>query len=177
MKKVFICLVIAAMSMGCSETQKEKAVTQETVVSEADKLAIESQKTLDIANAYMAAMSKGDMETIKSLMHDDMVWHNEGDSKLPWIGPWKGKKAIQEKFMPIFGENFKTLEWNPEDSMSSGDTAAFFGTMVGELTKSGEKTKKFSFALRVKVKDGKIIFWNWFEDSFEVSRAYHAKKK
>lgn len=173
MKKVFIGLVIAAMTMGCSETQKEKAVTQETVVSEADKLAIESQKTLDIANAYMAAMGKGDMETIKSLMHEDMVWQNAGDSSLPWMGPWKGKKAILEEFFPAFGAGFITKKWEPTDAFSQGNTAAYFGQMIGQLNHSGKETKEFTYALRVKVKDSKIILWNWFEDSFEVSKAYH----
>ncbi|OJJ19630.1 hypothetical protein BKI52_20295 [marine bacterium AO1-C] len=121
----------------------------------------------------MMAMGKGDMETIKSLMHEDMVWQNEGDKSLPWIGPWKGKKVILEKFMPLFGENFKTVKWDTEDAFASGNTAAFFGRMAGMLTKSNQKTKEFSWALRVKVKDGKIILWNWFEDSLEVSQVYH----
>lgn len=42
------------------------------------------------------------MDTMASLMHDDMVWHNEGDKNMPWIGPWKGKKAILEEFLPLF---------------------------------------------------------------------------
>ena len=32
------------------------------------------------------------METMMSLMHEDMVWQNAGDSNIPWIGPWNGKK-------------------------------------------------------------------------------------
>ncbi len=133
----------------------------------------QSKETMKIASSYMEAMGKGDMETMINLMHDDMVWQNEGDSSLPWIGPWKGKKVILEEFMPLFGENFKTLQWETNDAISGGDTAAFFGRMVGLTTKSNQQTKEFTFALRVKVKDGKIILWNWFEDSYEVSKTYH----
>lgn len=133
----------------------------------------QSEETMKIAMAYMDAMGKGDMKTMLNLMHDDMVWQNEGDSRMPWIGPWKGKKAILEEFMPLFGENFKTTKWETEDAFASGDTAAFFGRMIGLTTKSNQATKEFTFALRVKVKDGKIILWNWFEDSFEVSQTYH----
>ncbi len=129
-------------------------------------------QTMKIATDFMGTMGKGDIEKMKSLMHEDMVWHNEGDKKLPWIGPWKGKKVILEKFFPLFGTNFKTIKWEPNDALSKGDTAAFFGKMIGELTKSGKKTNEFTYALRVKVKDGKIILWNWFEDSYEVSKAY-----
>lgn len=132
-----------------------------------------SDETMEIAMNFMGAMGKGDMETMKNLMHDDMVWHNEGDKSLPWIGPWKGKKEILEKLLPLFGSNFKTIKWEPIDALSKGDTAAFFGNMIGELTKTGKQTPEFTYALRVKVKDGKVILWNWFEDSYAVSKAYH----
>lgn len=139
------------------------------------KMKNESETTMEIAMNYMDAMGKGDMETMKNLMHDDMVWQNSGDPNVPWIGPWNGKKTILEDFLPKFGAGFKTIKWEPNDAFANGDTAAFFGQMIGELTNSGEKTQEFTYALRVKVKDNKIILWNWFEDSFEVSRAYNKK--
>lgn len=157
------------------DSEEQISVTKTIAMNKADELAIESQKTLEIANAYMDAMGKGDMETMKNLMHEDMVWQNAGDSSLPWIGPWKGKKVILEEFLPAFGKNFITKKWEPTDAVASGDTAAYFGQMIGLLTKSNQETKEFTYALRVKVKDGKIILWNWFEDSFEVSKAYHSK--
>ena len=95
-------------------------------------------ETLKIANAFMEAMGKGDMEKMMGLMHEDMEWRNEGDKTMPWIGPWKGKKVILETFMPSFGENFKTIKWEPNDAISSGDTAAYFGRMVGLLTKTNK---------------------------------------
>ncbi len=132
-----------------------------------------AKETMDVANAFMDAMGKGEMEIMISLMHDDMVWQNEGDKSLPWIGPWKGKQAILEYFLPKFGANFQTIKWEPDDAFSDGNTAAYFGKMIGKLTASETETKEFTYALRVKVKDGKVILWNWFEDSFEISRAYH----
>ena len=157
------------------DSEKQATATKTIEMSKADKLAIESQKTLDIANAYMGAMGKGDMETMKNLMHEDMIWQNAGDASLPWIGPWKGKKAILEEFLPTFGKNFITKKWEPTDAFANGNTASYFGQMIGQLTNSNTETNEFTYALRVKVKDGKIILWNWFEDSFEVSKAYHGK--
>ena len=179
MKKQLIAIFgIVLLFTSCNTENKnnkdsEKQATKALEMSEADKLAVESQKTLDIANAFMGAMGKGDMETMKNLMHDDMVWQNAGDASLPWIGPWKGKKAILEEFLPAFGENFITKKWEPTDAFASDDTAAYFGQMIGLLSKSNKETNEFTYALRVKVKDEKIILWNWFEDSFEISRAYH----
>lgn len=172
-------LRIIAAVFAVSFTTELGALAAEvsSVSSEASSRLIQTDKqsdaTLKVANDFMAAMSNGNMEQMINLMHEDMVWHNEGDQNLPWIGPWKGKKVILEEFMPVFDEQFKTIQWETEDAMASGNTAAFFGKMVGLATKTNQKTTEFSFALRVKVKNGKIILWHWFEDSYEVSNAYH----
>lgn len=124
--------------------------------------------------AFMEAMGKGDMKKLDELMADDMVWHTEGDSSLPWLGPWQGKDQIF-KFLGLFEENFQTTLWENTDAFASGDTVAMFGKMDGITTKSGAQIGEFTFALRAKVRDGKLVLWNWFEDSFAVSQAYHAK--
>ena len=131
---------------------------------------------MDIANEFIGAMGKGDMKAMQNLMHEDMVWQNAGDSSIPWInnnGIWEGKEVILTEFMPSFGAGFKTIKWEPVDAVGSDDTAAYFGQMIGEMTNTGEQTKEFTYALRVKVKDGKVILWNWFEDSIEVARAFN----
>ncbi|MEM9327994.1 MAG: nuclear transport factor 2 family protein [Bacteroidota bacterium] len=172
-----VLFITLAFMSGCDTTKGESGSTEASMVTSAADMANEaaSEETLKVAMAFMDAMGKGDMETMVGLMHDDMVWHNEGDKRMPWIGPWNGKKVILEQFMPLFGENFKTIKWEAEDALADGNTAAFFGRMVGLLTTSGQETKEFTYALRVKVEDGKVLLWNWFEDSYEVSKAYHGE--
>jgi len=132
----------------------------------------DSQATLDTVMAFMGAMSNSDTEKMSELMADDMVWHNEGDSAMPWIGPWNGKEEILA-FLMVFGENFKTTAWENTDAFASGDTVAVFGKMNGITTQSGREIGDFTFALRAKVRDGKVVLWNWFEDSYAVSKAFH----
>ncbi len=131
-----------------------------------------TQASLDTVMAFMGAMGAGEMEKMSALMADDMVWHNEGDKSLPWIGPWEGKEKIFE-FLPVFGENFQTTQWENTDAFASGDTVAVFGKMNAITTKSGKETGEFTFALRAKVRDGQVVLWHWFEDSYAVSKAYH----
>ena len=132
----------------------------------------QSQASLDTVMAFMGAMGSGDMETLTGLMADDMVWHNEGDKDMPWIGPWEGKQAILD-FLGVFSSNLETSLWENEDAFASGDTVAVFGQMDGSMTGSGKQIGQFTFALRAKVRDGKLVLWNWFEDSYAVSKAYH----
>lgn len=145
-----------------------------TVHARAADMDAESQATFDTVMTFMGAIGSGDMETATSLMAEDMVWQNEGDRAMPWIGPWNGKAEIL-KFLPIFGANFQTTAWENTDAFASGDTVAVFGNMNGITTQSGKEIGDFTFALRAKVRDGKVVLWNWFEDSFAVSQAFHGK--
>ena len=131
-----------------------------------------TQASFDTVMAFMGAMGSGDMEAMSSLMADDMVWHNEGDESLPWIGGASGKDDIFD-FLTVFSENLQTTKWENTDAFASGDTVAVFGKMNGITPHSGREIGEFTFALRAKVKDGQVVLWHWFEDSFAVSQAYH----
>lgn len=133
----------------------------------------QSSKTLEIAQAFLQAAGSGDTETLDKLMADDFVWHNEGDKEIPWIGNWEGKKLVFEKFMPAFAAGLKTTSWTSDFSFANGDQAAFFGTMSAEANNTGLNTGTFSWAVRVQVIDGKVKSWNWLEDSYAISKAYH----
>lgn len=132
----------------------------------------QTQASFDTVMAFMGAMGSGDMETMGKLMADDMVWHNEGDASLPWIGETRGKENIFD-FLAVFSENLQTTKWENTDAFAAGDTVAVFGVMNGITTHSGREIGEFTFALRAKVRDGQVVLWHWFEDSFAVSQAYH----
>ncbi len=133
----------------------------------------QTKASFDTVMAFMGAMGSGDMDAMPALMADDMVWHNEGDKTLPWIGETQGKEAIF-KFLGVFSSNLETKLWENTDAFASGDTVAVFGKMNALLTKSGKETGEFTFALRAKVRDGQVVLWHWFEDSYAVSQAYNA---
>lgn len=131
-----------------------------------------SQATFDTVMAFMAAMNEGP-DAMSPLMADDMIWHNEGDTTIPWVhGGIQGKAAIFE-FLGVFGGGFQTTSWENTDAFASGDTVAVFGVMNGVTTINGNEIGEFSFALRAKVRDGQVVLWHWFEDSFALSEAYH----
>ena len=134
----------------------------------------ETQNSFNVVMAFMMAMGKGDMAAMADLMADDMIWHNEGDPSLPWIGETKGKEAIF-KFLGVFSSNLETRLWKNTDAFASGDTVAVFGRMNAVVTKTGQETGEFTYALRAKVREEKVVLWNWFEDSFAVSQAYHGR--
>lgn len=137
---------------------------------------VEGQKTLAVAQSFLEAAGSGDMDTLSALMAEDFVWHNEGDDRLPWIGNWEGKETVLNDFLPKFGAGLKTTSWTTDYSMAMGDQAIFMGTMSAIANNTGQDTGKFTWAVRVEVKDGKVMSWNWLEDSYAVSKAYNAEE-
>ena len=137
------------------------------------QIADESQASFDTVMAFMGAMGGGDMDSMGGLMADDMVWQNEGDPDLPWIVTWEGKETIFG-FLGDFSQNVQVTHWENQDAFASGDTVAVFGRMKLLLTGSGAETDEFTFALRAKVRDGQVVLWNWFEDTYTVSQAFPA---
>ena len=136
----------------------------------------QSAETLKVAQAFLMAAGSGDMKTLNTLMTDDFVWHNEGDKSLPWIGTWEGKDTVLNTFLPAFGAGLKTTSWTTDYSFANGDQAVFMGTMSATARNTGVDTGKFRWAVRVHVDGDKVKSWNWFEDSYTVSKAYNAKK-
>ena len=133
-----------------------------------------SQASFDTVMAFMASMNEGP-DAMSPVMADDMVWRNEGDKTIPWVhGGIRGKEAIFE-FLGVFGGGLQTTKWENTDAFASGDTVAVFGVMNGVTTVNGNEIGEFSFALRAKVRDGQVVLWHWFEDSFALSQAYHDK--
>lgn len=164
------------IACGASSSDSESSASVVKAASSLPTNYAQSQKTLKIAQSFLEAAGSGDMATLSNLMADDFVWHNEGDSSVPWIGNWEGKETVLNKFLPSFGGGLKTTSWTTDYSFSSGDQAVFMGTMSALAKNSGVNTGKFSWAVRVNVDDGKVKSWNWFEDSFAVSQAYHGPK-
>lgn len=140
----------------------------------AQEMDAQSQASFDTVMAFMAAMGEGP-DAMSPLMADDMVWRNEGDTSIPWVhGGIQGKEAIFD-FLGVFGAGLQTTKWENTDAFASGDTVAVFGVMNGVTTQSGQEIGDFSFALRAKVRDGQVVLWHWFEDSFALSQAYYGQ--
>ena len=134
----------------------------------------QSDRTLEIAQSFLNAAGSGDGKTLNTLMSDSFVWHNEGDSRIPWIGNWEGKEKVMGSFMPAFGKGLKVTSWSTDYSFSNADQAVFMGSMSAIANNTGNDTGKFTWAVRVHVENDKVQSWNWMEDSFAVSKAYNS---
>lgn len=135
----------------------------------------QSAQTLAISQSFLEAAGSGDTTKLGELMSDDFVWHNEGDTSIPWIGNWAGKETVLTQFLPAFTAGLDVTSWTTDYSFVKANQAVFIGTMSTITTHSRIDTGSFSWAVRVHVEDGKVLAWNWFEDGYALSKAYHRK--
>jgi ketosteroid isomerase-like protein len=135
-----------------------------------------SDQTLRVAQSFLEAAGSGDVVKLNELMSDDFVWHNEGDTNVPWIGNWQGKETVLTQFLPAFSAGLKVTSWTTDYSFVNGNQAVFIGSMSAITTHSGVDTGSFSWAVRVHVEGNKVKSWNWFEDGYALSKAYNSKQ-
>ncbi len=147
-------------------------MTNTTNIAIADE---QSERTLTVAQVFLEAAGSGDANKLSELMSDDFVWHNEGNTNIPWIGNWEGKDKVLSTFLPAFSAGLDVTSWTTDYSFVNADQAVFIGTMSAITTHSGVDTGSFSWAVRVHVEDGKVKSWNWFEDGYALSQAYSSK--
>ncbi|MEM1261393.1 MAG: nuclear transport factor 2 family protein [Pseudomonadota bacterium] len=164
--------VSTVLMTGCEQPDSAPTSVINDAVAETDS---QSDQTLAIAQQFLGAAGSGDMETLSRLMANDFVWHNEGDSDVPWIGTWEGKDVVLNEFLPKFGAGLAVTGWATDYSFSNGDQAAFMGTMSADANNTGKSTGTMNWAVRVHVVDGQVKRWTWLEDSYAVSKAYRSE--
>ena len=135
----------------------------------------QSDETLAVAQSFLEAAGSGNTDKLSELMTDDFVWHNEGNTDIPWIGNWSGKETVLNQFLPAFANGLQVTSWTTDFSFANGNQAVFIGTMSAITTHSGVDTGEFSWAVRVHVENGKVKSWNWFEDSYALDKAYNKR--
>ena len=130
-------------------------------------------ESMAVVQDFMGAMGAGDFEKLQSLMHEDMVWKNEGDANVPWIGTHEGKAAILSDYMGPSGKHMKILSMSPSAMFARGDQAAVFGRFEAQMVESGKKaSSSFAILIGVDRQAKQIVSWQFFEDSFAVSEAF-----
>jgi ketosteroid isomerase-like protein len=114
-----------------------------------------------------------DLANVKSVTTADVTYVSLSESNpelkryLPWTGTNKGPESIVRAFEGI-GEAWETRAFEVRDVLENGDTAAMFGSFTYRGRKSGKDVTS-PFSLLAKLKDGKIHYVQFLEDTFGTS--------
>lgn len=114
-----------------------------------------------------------DLPTVKSVTTPDVTYIslNEDNPELkrylPWTGTNKGPESIVRAFEGI-GRVWETKEFKVRDLVEQGDKVAMFGSFTYRGRESGKEITS-PFSLLAKVKDGRIHYVQFLEDTFGTS--------
>jgi ketosteroid isomerase-like protein len=126
------------------------------------------------AEVIQALLTKPtDPQHVKSLTTPDVTYvslsENNPDLKryLPWTGTNKGPDAIVKTFEGI-GRTWETKAFEVREVIEQNEAVAMFGSFTYRGRKSGKEITS-PFALLAHVKNGKVSYIQFLEDSFGTS--------
>lgn len=89
---------------------------------------------------------------------------------LPWTGTSKGQLTLSDTFKRV--AKFWTIEdFSVASLFGAGEDVAVFGEFTYRSNTTG-KTFRSPFAIHAKVRDGKVVFFLFMEDTFASARSF-----
>jgi ketosteroid isomerase-like protein len=114
-----------------------------------------------------------DLVNVRNVTTPDVTYislsEDNGELKryLPWTGTNRGPESIVRAFEGI-GRAWETKAFQVRELIEQGDKVAMFGSFTYRGRESGKEITS-PFSLLAKVKDGKIHYVQFLEDTFGTS--------
>lgn len=111
---------------------------------------------LERARTGYEAFAEGDMDTVSSVMADDIVWHVGGDNQLS--GDYRGKEEVLGFFGRLMQETGGTFENEIHDLLANDEHGV---AIVESSAKRNGKSISDNAVHVFHMRDGKMTeFWN-----------------
>jgi hypothetical protein len=113
---------------------------------------------------------------VESLVAEDATYvslnYDNPDLKkiMPWAGTGKGPQTFIDTFRRV-GQFWQILAFSPEELFGAGENVAVFGRFTYRSTTQG-KTVESPFSILSRVRDGKIVYFQFMEDTFATAASF-----
>lgn len=128
----------------------------------------ESART--IAHRYFAAFGAGDLNAALACIHDDAVWHIDGDPIVGAVGILKGKARIGD-WLKAFPSWFEPLGFQLSKLLADDVDVVAFCRFRHRIPATGAIIDS-DCAIRLTLRDGLIGRYQIFEDSLLLSQGF-----
>jgi hypothetical protein len=114
--------------------------------------------------------------TVKDLVAEDAMYvslnYDNPDLKkiLPWTGTGTGPQAFINTFARV-SQFWEILAFSPEQMFGAGENVAVFGRFTYRSKTQG-KTVESPFSILSRVHDGKIVYFQFMEDTFATAASF-----
>ena len=119
-----------------------------------------AQRNIDLARKGYAAFETGDIETVRNLLSDQVVWHIFGSG--PLAGDYTGKQAVMElfgKYMALIDSQSTEIH----DIVANDQHTVMMGTL--KVSRQGRSFEQKITDVIHPDSEGRVQeFWRFFED-------------
>lgn len=136
-----------------------------------------SAKPLDVVKEFLANTAPDKVDAAaKRLVAKDAVYislsfDNPELKKIePWAGTDKGPEAFSNTFSRV-AKYWTIQDFSVNNMFASGDDVAVFGSFQYKSNAVGTSFRS-PFSIHAKVKDGKIIYFQFMEDSYASAASF-----
>ncbi|MEU9335550.1 nuclear transport factor 2 family protein [Streptomyces sp. NPDC048290] len=101
---------------------------------------------------------------------EDVDWFIPGDTAIvPWLGGPAGRVGVTELYTQL-GRATRSQRFEVETILGDGDRCVVLGSLRTEVLATGRVIES-DFAFDIAVRDGLIVRYHMFEDSWAVAQA------
>ena len=158
-KALVIGLLLATAACNQPEGAADTAGTEAAATSDA----------LAVVQGFYEAVGKGDMETVPTLLADDVSWSEAEGSPLAAGNPYVGFAAMGEGVFGPLNGTFADFAGAPQQFTTEGNRVVVEGRYTGTHRESGEALDA-PFVHVFTVEDGKIVSFQQYTDTWQFRR-------
>ena len=152
-------------------------------------MATEIESNAQIVASYLDAVLRKDHSAVERFFDPNVEYFVNGTSQrdpepglppispaleaaLPWLGHHPGHAGVKS-FLETMHANLDVTAYGPREVISEGDKAAAFGWFRLHALTTG-RTIDIAFAILFELRGGKIIRYQFLENTFDVAAAFRS---
>ncbi len=128
-----------------------------------------AQTALSTVKAFYAALLRGDIAAITSLLHEELEW-TEAEGFPYFAGTWRRPQDVVEHLFIPLGRDWDGFSAMAESFVTQGGMVVAFGN-YGGINRGTGRALAAPFAHRWHVADGRIVSFVQYTDTLLVDRA------
>ena len=123
----------------------------------------------ELARAFYAALSRGDVPEVIGLLHPDLHW-TEAEGFPYYSGTWRTPQEVVDKLLVPLMRDWDNFSAVADDYIVEGNRVVSLGAYAG-VSKATGKAMRAPFAHVWQVADGKLACFDKYTDTLLVRRA------
>ncbi|HVK96667.1 MAG TPA: nuclear transport factor 2 family protein [Flavisolibacter sp.] len=129
-----------------------------------------TKNNVQVIQKVFADFQNGNIPAIVDACSNEIIWGGYKNPHIPFSGLYYGKEGVMEFFSRV-ADTINITAFEPREFISDGDDVVAIGRHSGSVKSTG-KTFDHDWCFRFHVKNGRILKFVSFADTYEVATAF-----